>query len=963
MNWRASGHSVALSMTLTAGAAGVIPTNVLAAEDFVEEIIVTGSRIVRDAGSYVGPMTTLNGETIEDFGSYSLNDALLTLPSIGAQGTSRNNANGGRGANFSGIHQLEPERTLTLFNGKRTVSTIRDSLGLGVDLQSFPVNMIQRVEVLADGASSIYGSDAIAGVINLIPTTDFDGIEISGGLGAPDASGGRHADLGVLFGITGDRGFFTAGVTYVRDTDVDFQDRSWSRIPLLGTLLDEGTELNLVGSGIPPEGRALEAGIIFKPNPETGESFQEYDTFCLGGGPGSDGSGSIDCILEQGHRFNYNDIPTGVSLINGNRAVNFAGLGEIELGDGVRGYMTATLAHREGRLNFTPLPVQGAAGRFTDLIQVPFANPNIPADALAVILAARTETCAALDEDEGIEAGDACRANPNFQMNWRGLDLGPRTFDYDSDTLSLTLGLTGDVEAFNENWMWDVWFTAGRSELYEITRGQLNVAKLQTAVDPVACALDSSCPKDSDGNPTLSIFGRSEKSDAEIAYTTFDDQERTDYDMVHFAATVSGQLGELPAGKIGVATGFEYREEKGGVDTSGVVQAGDSGGNFAEPTRGKYNVYELYAELSIPILAGAPLADDLTLDVAGRYSDYNTFGNEFTYKLNLGWAIVEQFRLRGTYATGFRAPNVLELFGGTADTFLSVTDPCSAPIDDPNVQANCTAAGVPSGFVQPAAQLKISAGGNEDLDAETSKSFSIGAVWQPDFAGLRVSLDYYDVELNDAVGTPDPVDVINACYTSPSGSLSAPDCDRIDRGPAGDVVRFDLLNENLAKIETSGIDLDATYVFDTELGAFTVDWLLNWLNEWKQTSDAGVVSDRTDKVAGLVSDWAAYPEWRSNLAFGYSRDAWSARVTWRYLDEMEVVDVIEFDNVHTKAKAQNYFDLFGSYDFNQWQISAGIRNVGDQKPPYVPDVSANTSGIYDFLGRYYYARFSVNLGL
>ena len=933
-----------------------VPQFAAAQEGVIEEVIVTGSRIARDAGTYVGPMTTLDGDSIRTDPNYSLTDQLLELPSIGAQGTDRRNANGGRGANFAGIHQLNPERTLVLYDGRRTVNTIRDSTGLAVDLQSFPVNMIDRVEVLADGASTIYGSDAIAGVINLIPKSDVDGIELSIGGGTPDDPGGDHFDAGLLFGITGDRGFFTAGVTYVFDGDVDYQERDWSRLPILGQAESGGQVLTLFGSGIPPEGRALEAGIIFLPNPETGESFQTYDTFCTGGGPGSDGSGSIDCLIEQGHRFNYNDIPSGVSLINENRNLNFSAVGEYELDGGVTAYVNANLSHREGRLNFTPLPVQGAAGRFTDLIQVPFTNPNIPADALTVIQDARAATCAALDPADQ----PACLANPNFQMNWRGLDLGPRTFDYDSDTLSGTVGLRGDMTWFDRAWSWDTWFTIGRSELFEVTKGQLNVAKLQTAVDPVLCAADASCPKDGDGNPTLDIFGRSPKTAEEIAYTTFDDQERTDYDMMHLAATVAGELVDLPAGPVGVAAGVEYREEKGGVQTSGVVQAGDSGGNFAEPTSGKYDVYEIYTEFAIPLVSGAPMAEELSLDVAGRYSDYDTIGDEFTYKFALGWAPVESLRFRGTYATGFRAPNILELFGGVADTFQSVTDPCTAPISDPNVAANCAAAGVPAGFVQPAAQLKISAGGNENLEAETSESYSLGFVWQPDFAPLRVSMDWYDVEVEDAIGNPDPVDVIQACYDSPGGSLSAAECSRIGRGPAGDVVRFDLLNENLATIETSGIDLDATYTFDTDVGQIQVDWLLNWLDEWVQTTKSGVVSDRTDLVAGLVSDWAAYPEWRSNLRVTLARDNWTAGVTYRYLDKMEVFDVIGFGTLEPTADAQHYIDLEGSYDVGAWSFQAGVENVTNEEPPYVPEVSVNTSGIYDFLGRFFYARASVS---
>jgi iron complex outermembrane recepter protein len=820
-------------------------------------------------------------------------------------------------------------------------------------LQSFPVNMIERVEVLADGASSIYGSDAVAGVINLIPKTNFDGFEISFGAGSPSEDGGDHIDTGILFGISGDRGFFTAAISYVDDGDVDYQDRDWAQIPILGQLdVGGGQILTLMGSGIPPEGRILEpgAGVIFKADPVTNASFQPYDTFCLSNTNGADGSGSLDCILNQGHRFNYNDIPTGVSLINENQAVNFAGIGEYNFDNGMVGYMSTIVAHREGRLNFTPLPIQGAAGRFTDLIQVPFTHPLLPTDARDLVLGARATNCAALG-DAAEEA--ACLANPDFQMSWRGLDAGARTFDYDSDTVAATVGLRGTLK---NDWEWDIWATVGHSELFEVTKGQVNVGNLQIAVDPAACALVASCPKDANGDPTLNIFGRSPKTAEEIAYITFDDIEDTSYDMVHFAAAISGEFGDLPAGSVGVALGAEYRDESGGVQPSGIVQLGDSGGNFNSPTDGSYDVTELYAEFSIPLLEDAPGAEDLSLDVAFRWSDYNTFGDESTYKVAVSWAPIESLRFRGTVATGYRAPNILELFGGISDTFQSVVDPCTAPIADPNVQANCTAAGVPAGFVQPAAQLKISAGGNESLEPETSDSFSAGLVWEPDFAQLRVALDWYDVEVDDAIGTPDPVNIITTCYNSPAGDLSALECGRLGRGQAGDIVRFDLLNENVAKIETSGIDMDVTYSTDVGFGDLEINWLVNYLDEWKQTLVSGVEEDRTGQVAGAVSDWAAYPELRSNLRVRLIRDAWWVGLTYRYLDEMEAADVIGFGTLSPEADAVHYVDLDFGYEIGPWNLLAGVQNVSDEEPPYVTDVSINTSDIYDFLGRFYYAR-------
>jgi iron complex outermembrane recepter protein len=929
----------------------------LAQQQILEEVVVTGSRIARDPGSYVGPMTILRGDIVTADPNFSLNDSLSRLPSIGAQGVNRNASNGGRGINFTEIHQLGVERTLVMMNGRRMVSTILGGNSLGVDLQTIPVNMLDRVEVLADGASSVYGSDAVAGVVNLIPRTNFEGFEIGFGTGTPQDDGGEHWDASVLFGVQGSRGFFIAGVTAVFDGDVDFQDRDFSKIPLLGQAdAGGGLILNLVGSGIAPEGRVIEAGgpnIIFIPDANAGTSYTPYDTFCLSAASGGDASGSIDCILRQGHRFNYNDIPTGVSLINENRAMNFAGVGEYNFDNGVTGYVNTSVFYREGRLNFTPLPVQGAAGRFTDLVQVPFTNPNIPADALALIQSTTATLCAA-------DPTLARCTRDRFQMSYRGLDFGPRVFDYDADTLSGTFGLKGRMDLFGNSWRWDAWATLGRSELYEVTRGQLNVANLQRAVDPDACALDSACPKDALGNPTLNIFGRGPKTAAEIAYVTFDDQERTEYDMRHFAFTLAGSLAALPAGDLGFAGGVEYREEEGGVDTSGVVQAGDSGGNFAEPTRGRYDVKEIYAELAIPLLRDQPGAEALDVDIAGRWSDYNTFGSEFTYKGSVSWQPVQQLRFRGTYGTGYRAPNIMELFGGVSDTFLSVSDPCRTPISNANVQANCTAAGVPADFVPPAAQLKISQGGNESLDAEKSESFTVGLVWEPDFAPLRIAVDWYDIEVDDAIGTPDPVTVITNCYNSPGGSLSAPECARIGRGPAGDVVRFDLLNENLAKIQTSGLDLSANYSLPIAAGELRFEWLLNYLDDYVETSSDGAVSDRRGQVAGLVSSWSAYPEYRSNLSATFARDNWTGTLTWRYLHEMDVFDVLDFDDINTKVDAVNYFDLLGRYDADSWSIMAGVMNVTDKSPPYVTDVSANTSGIYDFLGRFFFARASIS---
>ena len=916
---------------------GISP--ILAHSEVLEEIIVTGSRIGREPADHVGPMSVIDVADIALTPNYSVQDMLLKLPSIGLQGSSRNNADAERGAHFSGIHQLTPERTLVLLNGRRMVHTIRDSLGLGVDLQSFPITMIDSIEVLADGASAIYGSDAVASVIN-VKTRRFEGIELSAGAGMPDNPGGDSYNAGIIAGLAGERGHVTLAATIVDTGRVDFQQRSWSKIPILGQLDDDGTILTLMGSGVPPQGRQPDAGIIFKPDPTTGASFQPYDTFGLSGLNGSAGDGSLQSILDTGHRFNYSDIEQGLSLLNTSRVVNSSIIGELNL-DNATLYYELLGTHRKGALEYTPLPIADALGRFTDLLQVPFTNPHVPADAIPVIRAA-------VDPDA-----------TQFQMWWRALDLGNRHFRYNSETMKTTVGLRGDLPFLVDGWEYDAWFTYGRSTLDEVTQNQVNVAKLQTALLPAACNRDTACPKDARGNPTLDIFGRGDKSQAEIDYILFDDEEATRYEMWHLAGAVTGELWTLPGGTIDVAAGLEWRRESGDVTHSATVQAGHSGGNFAEPTEGDFSVWEFFAEFHAPLIANRRFAQELSLEAALRYSDYNTVGSEATYKLALHWAPGNDLHFRGVIATGFRAPNILESFGGTSDTFPTVADPCNTAADlyqdNATVRENCASQGIPANYVQNASQLKISAGGNSELKPETSDSFSAGLVWTPDeIDNLSLSIDYYDVQVDDAINTPDPVNVILTCYTTPN--LAAPECDRISRGSSGTITRFDLLNENLARLETSGINLRASYILSTDFGDVSFSGNVNWLNEYVETSDSGAVSDRTDMVAGNVSDWAGYPEWRSNLSLAFSRNNWTIGGSWRYIDSMDVFDTIEFDNIHKSVNAVHYFDLFGNYRGDVIDVTIGAENITDKSPPYVPDVALNTSSIYDYLGRFYYVR-------
>lgn len=918
-------------------------------EQLIEEVIVTGSRISRNPESYLGGMAIATGESIEQVGSYSTLDALLKLPTIKAE-SGRNDSNGGRGANFVEIHSLAKERTLVLMDGRRVVPTIQDSLGLAVDLQTFPPIMIDRVEVLADGASAVYGSDAVAGVVNVIMKNDFEGFEITGGYGEPSEDGGEAKNFGALFGVQSTRGRFIAGMNYVETENVDFQDRDWSKIPIGGVYDDGagGTE-TFVGSGLPPQGRPLlpSGTIIFEPNQATGESFSPYDTFGTSGLNGCPSDGSVDAILCTNHRFNYNDPGgEGVSLINPANVYNFGAMGDVELNSKWSAYTNLLAQHREGTLNFTPLPISGAAGRFTDLLQIPLDNPNIPADALAYI----TEDLQADDPDAD-----------SFQMFYRGLDLGNRKFEYDVDTYQATLGFQGELEFLDRDWSVDSWGTWGQSRLTEVTEGQLNVGNMQIAVDPETCALIGNCPKDAEGNPTFNPFGRNVASQEEIDFILFDDHEKTETEMWHAAAILStSELFDLPAGGLGFSAGIEYREESGSVTPSGIVGDGNSGGNFAEPTSGRYDLYEVFMEVDVPILSDAPFAQELGFEGAVRFSDYGDY-DETTWKAGARWSPIQSVSLRAQASTGFRAPNVLELFGGKSDNFTGVNDACNAENQaaNPVVAANCASQGVSPDYTQPAEQLKISEGGNPDLQPETSDNLSLGVVFTPQiWSNPRIAVDYYDVQIDDAISTPETQDVMDTCYESVG--LSAPECDRLGRATGNDITRFELLLENLNKIETSGVDINASFSWDPSFGVITSNWLVNYLDEWKQTTDTGVVSDRTGLTGGDYVDWStsAYPEWQSTLSTTLSRDNWNLNLTWRWIDEM---DVFQPDDFNTDTNSISYFDFFGSYDWDHVSVSVGVDNFTDEEPEFIPGISQNSSPFYDYLGRFYYARLKYSM--
>lgn len=888
----------------------------------LEEVVVTGSRIARNPLDYVGPMTVVNNEAIVKANAITVEEVLRELPAVTLNATNENDSNAGQGVRSVELRNLGEERTLVLVNGRRYVQTVLGS-GLVYDLNNFPINMIERVEVLGDGSSAVYGSDAVGGVVNVILKDDFEGVELGAGGGVSSESDGERFDLSFVMGGNFERGNITFGVSYAEEQAVYFSERDWAEIPVIA---DFGGGSRLLGSGIPPGGKYNSpdgsVSLAFVPDAATGLDY----TDCTG--PNAQ---SIDGF--EPCRFNYN-LGNNITLLNPNQKTAIFLRGNYELNNGLEAFAEISFTDREGTQLFPGLPVSGAHGKYTDMIPVPFTNPFIPADALAVIQAA-----------EGAGA-------TSFMMDWRAQDAGTRDFEYQGETISTLIGVEGE---FADNWTWDAYFNWGRSETFEETLDQVNATNLRIAVDPAQCALIPDCE-------VIDIFGRGDVSQAAADFILFDDTELNEYEMFQLAGNISGDLGEWEAGTIGFAAGFEYREEEGGSRKSAVTQAGDSGGNFSQPTFGDYDVKEVYVEFSIPLLSDAVAAEELTLDLATRYSDYDTIGDDTTYKVGLSWRPIEDLRFRAVVSTAFRAPNIMELFSGVADSFDQVGDPCSGfgnPANNTSavVIANCLAAGVPTSYVQNAGQLKISEGGNTELEAEEADNITVGVVYTPrQVENLSFTIDYYDIEVDNAIDKLDPQTVINNCFNSPG--LSSSDCTRIGRNASGQVVRFDLLNENLALIETSGVDFSANYLIETDSGQITINWLGNYLIEYNETDRNGIETKFVDTIAGTISDFSGYPRIRSNLSFGFTRDNWDVTFTHRYIHDADAIPLLPSLDVTDEVDAVNYFDLSGSIEFGTFSVLAGIENITDEEPEFIPEISTNTSAVYDWMGRYYYTKLS-----
>jgi len=923
-----------------------------------EEIVVTGSRIRRKDLTTPAPITVINREQITASGKVSIGDFLQTLPS---QGNAINTAinNGGDGTTRVDLRGLGSQYTLVLVNGRRYVGTT--GAVSSVDLNSIPTAAIERVEVLKDGASAVYGSDAIGGVINLITRKRFNGGDLSGYYGSTSYGDGQIYDFNGTAGVAGDRGSALMTLGYYTQHPVFAGDRHWSKNqrffdatgqspinpnPYAGEYTGGSTTIPAGRVVIPssqkgvPNGNALWNRLVTQYK-TAGSFIQDPNApFGLGWRPftGAD---------------QYNFAPVNY-LVTPQVRISMYSTGDLKIANVARVYYEASFVNRQSDQQLAPEPL------LTDLENVTVSANNIYNPFGRDFAAVRR----------------------------RLLEFGPRKQRQDITTFRTVVGVDGtlpDIAGPLKGWFWDASFNYGRTSGVTQLQGNLFLPNLQAAVGPSFRDATGTPRCGTPGNVIagcvpLDLFHGGDPptiTPDQIANLTFTGTGRQINQMVEAQANISGELFKLLADRpVGIAFGYAYRILSGASIRDPVTVLGLTSGNKGTDTAGHYYLNEGYGELSIPIVSGMPFAESVEATAALRVFDYSNFGSDVTYKFGGLWRIIPDFTIRGTYSTGFRAPSINQLFLGQSDAFPNVTDPCRVPAG--RAPANCVAQGV-AGNGDTATQLRAKVGGNADLKAETAKIYTGGVVIEPSMVkGLSVTADYYNIEINQTITTLGAGTILSSCY--PADPNVTPNfCNLITRDPLTNfVTNITNTNINAGQLSTDGIDLSVRYAIPTEFGRFGAVWDATWLHKFNQVLPTGqlVKARGTYDITNFGTGGGVRPAWKFIAGANYGIGGFTVGLIAHFVGSFhecgtggnyiggslcyqDPTDKRRVGSFHSEDITVQY-SLFTQ--FGKTTIGAGVNNVLDHPPPLIyngftnnTDPTAYPDGV---LGRFIYGRVS-----
>lgn len=940
-----------------------------AAEETADRIVVTGSRIRRDSNLDSSiPVTTIGAIELQQSSAFNAAEIIRDLPSAGVPGltsTTTNFSVFSAGLESVDLRNLGDSRTLTLVDGRRVVPSVPNSSV--VDFSMIPPEFIENIEVVTGGASSVYGSEAIAGVVNIQLRDDFEGVELTTRYGQSFDHGNAQSRISLTTGTgLGEDGNFLMNVTYASSEGIKATDTDYTT-DLFG-VTGVGVVISPLFSSFPEQGRYSIDGASDLTIADNGEV--------------------VPWTRDQGFNRQENR-----RLLIPQERFSVAAKSEYQLNDWMRLSSSILFATVSSDSDIEPFPfssddIYDPRGTLSNP-GVPITNPLIPQDIRDAMVAAGDDT---------------------LTFARRMSEIADREGRFDRDTLDISVQLDGDLPGFVgadrdflNNWGYTGYVNWGRSSQARVGAGQINVLNARYALDVIDDGAGNLVCRDETarafGCVPLDIFGKGAISEEAAAYIGAPGLRTAETEQLVMNLAFSGDVIELPAGPMGAAFGVEYREIEGRDTVDALTASGQNAGNAIESTVGSFDVREYFGEILVPVLSDVGFLDSLDFEAAYRYADYSTAGGNDSWKYGVTASLFdEQLRFRAVGARASRAPDIGDLFSGNSQSFSSTTDPCEGvgPADvgstDP-VIASCLAL--------PGVQAAIAAGddfrytdieiqsqyffssGSELLDPETSDSYTIGFIAQPDFIeGLTASIDYVNFEISDAITSLSRSDSAQLCLEN-GNNPNDPFCQNIVRDAATSKIQYAFqVPINAATFKTDAIDVQVNYAndvpsqwFGAEPGAwgdFSARLLYTYTNSYEFQGDE-------ESVASDFMGGDGYPYHRFNFSLNYFNGPLA--VTYRVLvlsdQDFGVADDCD------QATIDLYANFYGApntfcYDpgepwYDEHSISArytldeqgleffgGVDNIFDEfvylpsgYPGNVTGTETN-GGIFDAIGRRFY---------
>ena len=920
-----------------------------------EAIVVTGSRIRTDPLTNRQPVTELSNEDIERTGLSATADVLQRLPVSGGGLNTRNNNSGnlgnppdgggvGAGAAEIDLRFLGSRRVLVLVDGQRWVlGTSASGIPGSVDLNTIPTSMIDRIEVLQESASAIYGSDAIAGVVNIITRESQDGLDAYAQYGGYIEDGdGETQDYGVSYGWQPWTGAdVIIGANYQEQELVMSADRALSAFPApyASSCAAGGCSIGIVN------------GFFDITDPNTATRWDSLVVGAVGTVPAlydptdpttQDANNTFRGFAGAADRFNF--APFNYLITPSERTGAFATWTQ-EMTNTLQFRVSLTYANRKSANQAAPLPL---------FLGQDAGNGTILDDTVVDVNQIYNPFGFTLD------------STTYNLITRRMIEAGPRHFEQEVETWDGRFTLAGESQWFGRTWYWDANIAVAQNTADQSFTGNINVANVQQALGAPAGCVAPCVP--------LNLFGGPGTITPDmIEWIGYTEQNNSQADLADFTFNVTGDLAQLPAGALAIAAGYEHRYIAGDFNPDPLTDAGLTADIPARSGSGSYDVDEIYAELRIPILANQPGFYLLEASVAGRMFDYSTFGRDETFSGGLRWRPIEELLFRGSWGQGFRAPSVGELFGGGSRFDATFLDPCSdfnavfgtangtLGRDTPQPQAvidNCVANGVPAdgSYLQRNPQLPVFVRGTQTLSPETSESYNLGIVWRPSALenlswsdGVTFEVNYSNISVESAIQAADPFALVNLCATTGA-------CAAVTRSGTGAIRAIDDPLTNAGFIDTSAVDLTISWESpDWSFGSFTVTSFTSHLLEYLDGSVSPAI-DRTGTERGSPSQ--GYPEWKSQTRIDWDLNDWGVSLTNRYVSSVD-----ETNNNNSELEAASYWDAQvrwtpGNIAEGRMTFTLGMNNLFDEDTPgcFSCDVNNMDPSIHDIPGQFAYAR-------